>query len=87
MGFELDVGFIGHLYTQLGTTSSYSTITNLRNSQITTTPTVSSSLLSSPAIPWQRLLTVEILQFHTLRSSLKVAPFQLPLFLTDSLQN
>jgi hypothetical protein len=26
--------------------------------------------MSSPAVPWQRLLTVEILQLHTLKSSL-----------------
>jgi hypothetical protein len=31
-------GFIDHLYTSLGTTSNYSTTTNLQNSQITTVP-------------------------------------------------
>jgi hypothetical protein len=48
-GFRLDIGFIDHLYTQLGTTSF--------------------SSLSSPAVSWQRLLTVEILQLHMLKSS------------------
>jgi hypothetical protein len=35
-GFGLDIGFTGHLYTQLGTTSNYSTIANLHTLQITT---------------------------------------------------
>jgi hypothetical protein len=38
----------------------------------------------SPVIPWQRLLTMEILQLQALKSSLNRAPFQLPLFLTYS---
>jgi hypothetical protein len=37
-GFGLDIEFIDHLYTRLGTTSSYSTTSNLQNSQITTAP-------------------------------------------------
>jgi hypothetical protein len=32
------IGFIYHLYTSLGTTSNYSIVTNLHNSQITTAP-------------------------------------------------
>jgi hypothetical protein len=35
-GFGLDIGFIGHFYTQLGTTSNYSTIANPHTLQITT---------------------------------------------------
>jgi hypothetical protein len=31
-------GFIDHFYTPLGTTSNYSAIADLRNSQITTAP-------------------------------------------------
>jgi hypothetical protein len=34
-GFRLDIGFIDHLDTQLGTTGNYSATTNLHNSQIT----------------------------------------------------
>jgi hypothetical protein len=37
-GFELDIGFIDHLYTRLGTTRNYSVTANLYNSQITTAP-------------------------------------------------
>jgi hypothetical protein len=36
-GFGLDIGFIDHLYTQLGTTSIYSAIATLHTLQITTT--------------------------------------------------
>jgi hypothetical protein len=41
--FALDSGFIDHLYTRLGTTSTrnYSTIANLHNPQITTAPSKS----------------------------------------------
>jgi hypothetical protein len=35
-GFGLEIGFIDHLYTQLGTTLNYSAIANLHNLQITT---------------------------------------------------
>jgi hypothetical protein len=34
-GFGLDIGFIDHLYTRLGTTSNYGAIANLHNSLIT----------------------------------------------------
>jgi hypothetical protein len=37
-GFGLDIGFIDHLYTRLGTTSNYSATANLHNSQITSAP-------------------------------------------------
>jgi hypothetical protein len=33
------------------------------------------SAVSSPAVPWQRLLRVEILQLHTLNSSLQRHPY------------
>jgi hypothetical protein len=35
-GFGLDIGFIDHLFAQLRTTSNYSAIATLHNSQITT---------------------------------------------------
>jgi hypothetical protein len=38
-GYGLDIGFTDHLYTQLGTTSNHSAITNLHTLQITTAPT------------------------------------------------
>jgi hypothetical protein len=51
--------------------TTYSANANLHNSQITTAPAKRfSSLLPSPAIPRQRLLTLEILQLPALRSSL-----------------
>jgi hypothetical protein len=37
-GFGLDIAFIVHLYTQLGTTCNYSSTANLHISQITTAP-------------------------------------------------
>jgi hypothetical protein len=43
-------------YTRLGTTSTYSATANLRKSQITAAAKPFSSLLSSRAVPWQRLL-------------------------------
>jgi hypothetical protein len=70
-GFGLVIRFIGHLYTRLGTTSNYSATANLHNSQITTAPAKPFSSLSSLSVPWQRLLTVEILQFHALKFSLQ----------------
>jgi hypothetical protein len=60
--FELDIGFNDHLYIQFRTTSTYSATANLYNSKITTEPAkFPQPLLSSPAIPWQRLLTLEII--------------------------
>jgi hypothetical protein len=70
-GFVLVNGFTDHLYTRLGTTSSYSATAN-HNSQITTAPAkLFQPAVSLPAVPWQRLLTVEILQLHALKSSLQ----------------
>jgi hypothetical protein len=51
---------MGHLYTSLGTIGNYSAIADLHHS----------SLLPSPAVPWQRLLTVEIFQLPALTSFL-----------------
>jgi hypothetical protein len=45
------------------------------NSQITTAPAKPfPACLSSPAVPWQGLLIVEILQLHALKSSLHSLP-------------
>jgi hypothetical protein len=69
-------GFIDYLHTRLGTTSNYSVTANLHNSQITTAPAkLFQTAVSSPAVPWQRLLTVEILQLHALKSSLHRLPY------------
>jgi hypothetical protein len=52
-GFELDIGFIDDLYTQLGTTSNYSTIVDFHTWQITTAHAkFFQPSASSPAIPW-----------------------------------
>jgi hypothetical protein len=70
-------GFIDHLYTH-------------SELQVITTPPLTSTIqkspqyplslfqpsMSSPAIPWQRLLSVEILQLHTLKSSLHRLPYR-----------
>jgi hypothetical protein len=37
-GFGVDIAFIDHLYTRLGTTSNYSAAANLHSSQITRAP-------------------------------------------------
>jgi hypothetical protein len=53
------------------TASNYSAVTDLHNSQVTTASAKPfSSLLSSTAVPQQRLLTVEILQLPALTSLL-----------------
>jgi hypothetical protein len=44
-GFSIRYKFIDHLYTQLGTTSNYSAIANIRTLQITTDTLSLSSLL------------------------------------------
>jgi hypothetical protein len=67
--------WIDHLYTWFVSTRNYSTTADLHNSQITTAPIKPfSSLVSSPAVLWQQLLTVEVLQLHALRSSLHSLP-------------
>jgi hypothetical protein len=51
--FELDIGFIDHLYTQVVTTSNYSAIANLNNLQIITARAKSfPTCVPSPAVPW-----------------------------------
>jgi hypothetical protein len=51
--FGLDIGFIDHLYTQLGTTGNYSAIADLRNLQLTTARAkFFQPAVSSPAVPW-----------------------------------
>jgi hypothetical protein len=71
MGFEMVNGFIDHLYTRLVITL------NVAPPLITTIKKLSRHPLSlfqftisSPAVPRQRLLTVEILQLYMLKSSL-----------------
>jgi hypothetical protein len=55
---------VDHLYTKLETASNYCAAANLLNSQITAAPVkLFQPAISSPAVPWQRLLTVEILSF------------------------
>jgi hypothetical protein len=60
----------------LGTTSNYSATANLHNSQITTAPAK-----SFPAVPWKRILTVEILQIPIFTASLTELNSQLSLSL------
>jgi hypothetical protein len=38
MGYGLDIGFVDHLYTPLGSTGNYSAVANLNNLRITTAP-------------------------------------------------
>jgi hypothetical protein len=67
--------FIDRVYTQLGTTSNYSAtaISTIHRSPQHTL-SLFQAAVSSPDILWQRLLTVEILQFHALRSALHSLP-------------
>jgi hypothetical protein len=67
LGVTIDVLWIGEwihspLIHSFGTTSNYSAIANLHTLQSTT-----ATAKSLPAVPWQRLLTVGILQLHALR--------------------
>jgi hypothetical protein len=60
---SLGFGFTDHFNIQLVTTLNYRAIADLHTSQITTAHAKSfQSAVSSPVIPWQQLLTVEILQ-------------------------
>jgi hypothetical protein len=66
--FGFDIGCIDHLSIRFGSTSNYSAVANHHNSQITRPHSVSfAACVSSAAVPWQRLLTVEILQLHALQ--------------------
>jgi hypothetical protein len=79
-------GLIDCLYTRLGTISSYSANVNLHNSQITIAPAnIFQPAVSSPAVPWQRLLTLEVFQLQALRSFLHSIPFRTQPQLTLSL--
>jgi hypothetical protein len=61
-------GFINRLQAQLVSTSTYSAIANLQNSQITTAiSTPLSACYVFTSLPWQRLLRVDILQLRALR--------------------
>jgi hypothetical protein len=74
-GYGFVNGFTDHLYSELQV--NYSAIINLHTLQITTAPAKHfSSLLSSSAVRWQRLLTVESLQFPARRSYLHSLPFR-----------
>jgi hypothetical protein len=69
-----------YTYTRLGTKSNYSATANLHNSQITTAyAKLFQPALSLPAVPWQQLLTVEILQLHALKLSLHRLPYKIDL--------
>jgi hypothetical protein len=66
------VGFIGHFYTRHVSTSNYSA-----NAYLHKSPTHPLSIflpVVSSAVPEQGLLTVEILQLHSLKSSLHRLP-------------
>jgi hypothetical protein len=63
MGYGLVNEFIDRLHTPLRTTSYYSAIADLHTLQIK----FSQTAVSPTAVPWQRLLTVKILQLHVLR--------------------
>jgi hypothetical protein len=63
------------LLTPLRTTHNYSTTTNLHTLQTPQNPlSLFQHAVSQSAIPWQRLLTVEIFQLHVLRSSCYSCP-------------
>jgi hypothetical protein len=70
--------FTDRLYTRLETTSNYSATANIH--KLPQHPlSLFQPAVSSPAVPWQRLLTVEILQLRALRSSLHNLPCRTPL--------
>jgi hypothetical protein len=59
----------------MGNTGSYSAIANLHNSQFTTAPAKLFQIaVSSPIVPWRRILTLKILQLHALRFYLHSFP-------------
>jgi hypothetical protein len=60
-GMDWIIGFVGTLYTPLGTTDNYSSTANLRTLQFTAADTNVLSLLQSPlSVSWQRILTQEL---------------------------
>jgi hypothetical protein len=67
-GYGLDIGLIDPLYTPFGTTGNCNAVANFHSSQITEAPSKPfQSAVPSPAVPQQRLLSVEILQLPSLR--------------------
>jgi hypothetical protein len=81
-GFELDIGFIDHLYTRLGTTSNYNAIADFHTWQIITSHAMFfQPAASSPGVPWQRFVTLDILQLNSLKSSLNGCCFPAASFL------
>jgi hypothetical protein len=67
-----------YLYTRLVSTSNHSDTAILHNSQITTAKvSFFQPAVPSPVVPWQRLLTMEILQLHALKSSLHRFPYRI----------
>jgi hypothetical protein len=68
--YGLEIGFID-------STSNNSATANLQNSQFNTAPAnLFQPAVSSPAVPWQRLLTAEILQLPALTSFLHRLSFR-----------
>jgi hypothetical protein len=90
-GFGFDIGFSDHLYTPLMSTSNYSaTIFTIHKSPQHTLSLLQPAV-SSPAVPWQRLLIVEIFQLHMLKSSLHKLPYRTdlvaPIFFLTTLRH
>jgi hypothetical protein len=71
-GFGLDIGFIDTFThdSELQTITASPLLSTVHNSSQHPL-SVFQRAVSSPAVPWQRLLTVEILQLHGLRSPFK----------------
>jgi hypothetical protein len=82
--YGVTIGFLDHLYTRLGTTSNCSAIANLHtlNKLLTLPLSRFQPAVSSPAVSWQWLLTVEILQLHALKSCLNGGSLPTASFLT-----
>jgi hypothetical protein len=75
MSVTLDIVLDNWIYWPLIRTTrnffNFNATDNLHNSQITKAPDkIFHPAVSSPAVPWQRLLAMENLQFHVLKSSL-----------------
>jgi hypothetical protein len=77
-GFDRWIWFIDRLYTQYPELQAITA--QPLNSTIRKSPRHPLSFfqpaMSSPAVPWQRLLTVEILHLHALKSCLSQIPIQ-----------
>jgi hypothetical protein len=77
--FRLDIGFIDHWYTRHVSTITWKSLTPQHMLGIF------QPAMSSPAIPWQRFLTMEILRLYTLKCSLHRTELSTDLALTLSL--